>query len=158
MSPFPLLTDADRPRLQQLLEACSDYHLLVNGQEATPDEAKNLLAELPPGRSRDDKRVLDLGDGVLDVVRGYREPGEWYLGLLLFMPGARGKGRGKQVLAELIAWLKAEGATRLRLAVAEQNEAALRFWQREGFMIEKRFPARPMGVRETVLLELVRDL
>jgi ribosomal protein S18 acetylase RimI-like enzyme len=46
----------------------------------------------------------------------------------------------------------------MRLAVAEQNTGGLRFWERHGYRVEKRFPPRDLGARQTVLLELVRAL
>jgi ribosomal protein S18 acetylase RimI-like enzyme len=46
----------------------------------------------------------------------------------------------------------------MRLSVAEQNEGGMRFWTRQGYRVEKRFPPRRMGERDTVLLELKREL
>lgn len=158
------LTDADVPALQALCEACADYHQLVYGQPAGPDEARSLLAELPPGRTLADKFFFGLFTprprlcGALDFIRDFREPGEWYLGLLLLEPQARGHGLGDTVLRAAEAWAQAQGARRIRLACAEQNTGGQRFWERHGYRVEKRFPPRIMGARETVLLELVRAL
>lgn len=148
----------DALKLQSLVEQCADYYTLVEGAPAGPDEAHKLLTELPPGCTPADKFLFDLGDGVLEIVRGYREAGDWWLGLLLLAPSARAKGRGAAAVAELFEWLRPLGAKRVLLAVAEQNEAALRFWQRHGFTVVKRHPARQMAARETVLLELQREL
>ncbi|XXF76073.1 GNAT family N-acetyltransferase [Myxococcaceae bacterium GXIMD 01537] len=158
------LTEADAGALQALCEACEDYHWLVYGQPAGPDEARELLAELPPGRTRADKFLFGLFTprprlcGVLDLVRDVREPGEWYLGLLLLEPGARGQGHGARVVQAAESWARGQGAHRMRLAVAEQNAAGRGFWERQGYREDKRFPPRMLGARETVLLEFVRAL
>lgn len=158
------LTDADAGALQALCEACADYFGLDYGQPAGPDEARSLLAELPPGKGLGDKFFFGLFTprprlcGALDLLRDFREPGEWYLGLLLLEPGARGRGVGETVLRAAEDWVRGQGARRMRLACAEQNTGGRRFWERCGYRVEKRFPPRVMGARETVLLELVRAL
>ncbi|MBK7858796.1 MAG: GNAT family N-acetyltransferase [Archangiaceae bacterium] len=157
------LTGQDLPALQSLVEACGDYYQLVFGAEAGPHEAASLMAELPPGRGTADKFMFGFFErtelnGVVDLVRGYREPNEWYLGLLLLRPPLRGVGRGTQILEEVLPWLRAEGATSVRLAVAQQNTDARRFWERHGFVFDKRFPPRQMTARVTVLDELRRSL
>lgn len=158
------LTEADTGALQALCEACVDYHTLVYGQPAGPDEARTQLTELPPGKTLEDKFFFGLFTprprlcGALDFIRDFREPGEWYLGLLMLEPGARGNGLGEAVLKAAEDWVRGQGGRRIRLAVAEQNTGGLRFWERHGFREDKRFPPRDMGARQTVLLELVHAL
>jgi GNAT superfamily N-acetyltransferase len=152
------LGPGDEAWLQALCEQCADYYELVYGHPAPAGEAATMLTELPPGRSADDKFVFELEGGVIDIVRGYRVAGEWYLGLMLFPPSARSAGRGKRALEALIEWLKTQRARRICLAVAEQNDRALQFWKRHGFKLDRRHPPRVTGARLTVLLELVRDV
>jgi GNAT superfamily N-acetyltransferase len=132
------IDEKDTAAFQALCEACADYHLLIQGEPAGPDEAREQLHLLPPGKTLEDKFVFGLFTprprmcGVLDLARDYREPGEWYLGLLLLEPGARGHGLGAQVLRAAEDWTRSQGARRMRLACAEQNEAGQRFWERQG--------------------------
>ena len=157
------LGEKDEAALQSLVDSCGDYYGLVYGAPAPSGEAQLLLGELPPGKTQADKhmfgffRGLELY-GVLDIVRGYREPLDWYLGLLLLSPWARGGGFGTMIFEELISWVRAEGGKRVRLAVAEQNVRGRRFWDRHGFQLDKRFPPKKLIARETVFLELVRDI
>lgn len=154
----------DAPALQALCEACADYHALVYGAPAGPDEAQSLLAELPPGRTPEDKFLWGLFTprprlcGAVDLIRDVRRPGEWYLGLLLLEPQARGLGHGEAVLRAVEAFARAHGADALRLACAEQNLGGRRFWERQGFREDRWFPPRQLGARETVLIEYVRPL
>lgn len=158
------LDEKDTAALQALCEACADYHILLEGRPARPDEAQHQMAELPPGKTLTDKFFFGLFTprprlcGALDLLRDYREPGEWYLGLLLLEPEARGRGLGERVVRAAEDWVRAQGARRMRLACAEQNEGGRRFWERQGYRVEKRFPPRRMGNKETVLLELRREL
>jgi len=158
------LDEKDTAALQGLCDACADYHVLIEGQPAGPDEALNQLMELPPGKALEDKFFFGLFTprprlcGALDLLRNFREPGEWYLGLLLFEPGVRGQGLGERVLRAAEDWARAQGARRMRLACAEQNEAGRRFWERQGYREDRRFPPRLRGVRATVFVELTREL
>lgn len=49
-------------------------------------------------------------------------------------PGRRGTGVADSLLAAVVAWARAEGAAGLRLAVAEGNQRARRFYERAGFV------------------------
>lgn len=158
------LDEKDTAALQALCDACADYHVLIEGEPAGPDEGRHLLAELPPGKTLEDKFFFGLFTprprlcGALDLLRDCREPGEWYLGLLLFEPAVRGQGLGERVLRAAEHWARTQGAQQMRLACAEQNEAGRRFWERQGYREDRRFPPRLRGARETVFVELTRKL
>ena len=80
------------------------------------------------GLSRDGDLI-----GALDLLRDYPEPDDWYLGLLLIEPRARGAGLGARVFVSLKGWVEAQGGRAIRLAVQDQNQAGARFWIRMGF-------------------------
>lgn len=123
-----------------------------------------MLAELPEGVSHEDKHVVGFFDAterlraVLDLVAHYPSSDGWFVGELLIEPAERGRGSGSQIVEATVRKLQSIGATRVGLAVAEQNVAARRFWERHGFQLEKRWPPRPMGLLQTVLLEMRREL
>ena len=75
---------------------------------------------------------LPVGLVDLDPQRGQREGYGW-LSLLYLRPEYRGKGCGVQALARAILHFRALGRRSLRLVVAEENAAARRFYEREGF-------------------------
>jgi ribosomal protein S18 acetylase RimI-like enzyme len=157
------LDEARAPELQAFYEGCADFVELVTGQPPGPDEAADLLRSLPRGKSHDDKFVIGLFDapghqvGVLDVVRDYPRPGEWYLGLLMFGPGWRNRGLGERVYRRLEEWVRALGGHAVHLVVQEQNPGALRFWKRMGFEVRGMGKQRMKG-RESVFLRMSRDL
>lgn len=158
------LSEADAPRVQGLLNICAEYYGLVYGEPARADEGLNILTELPPGRMASDKTVFGFFGadqqltGVLDGVLHFRTDGEWYLGFLLLAPTARSQGLGTHLLDATFDWLRSLSVRTVRLGCAEQNLAGRRFWERHGFRVEKTFPPRTLGARETVLLEYTRAL
>lgn len=157
------LDEARRDELQAFYEACADYVELITGQPPGPDEAESLLRALPRGKGHDDKFVIGLFDapghmvGVLDVVRDYPQPGEWFLGLLMFGPSWRGRGLGERVYHRLEEWIRACGGTAVHLVVQEQNPGALRFWKRMGFEV-KGMGKQLLKRRENVYLRMTREL
>ena len=155
----PLLPE-QQPLLQALLQRCDDYHQLVYGQPARPDEAEALVRERPPGLREDQKHLWGLFTpegalgGAVDSLSDYPGPGEWYLGLLLLEPSLRGGGRGRAVAQAYETYVRRAGGHVLRLAVAEQNEAGLRFWKRLGFTEEARVGPKLLGARESYFLRM----
>ncbi len=157
------LDESRRVELQAFYEGCADYVELVTGQPPGPNEAAELLASLPRGKTQEDKFVIGLFDapghmvGVLDVVRDYPRPAEWFLGLLMFGPSWRGRGLGERVYRRLEEWVRACGGKAIHLIVQEQNPGALRFWQRMGFVVQG-MGKQQLGVRENVYLRMTREL
>jgi ribosomal protein S18 acetylase RimI-like enzyme len=144
------LDTSDVPRLQTLFAACADYFHMVSGEAMGPEETEKELNELPPGKTLDDKFFLGLQlpdgtlGGILDVVRDYPESGIWYLGLLLLHPTERGHGRGASLHAQLRKHIQQQGGKAIRLGVLDQNDKALRFWERLGYIEIARKPY-PVG-------------
>lgn len=157
------LDEARADELQGFLDRCSEYFELVTGQPPGPREAADLLRALPRGKTRDDKFVLGLFDapghliGVLDVIRDFPRPREWFLGLLMFEPTLRGKKLGDRVFRRLEDWIRAHGGTAIHLVVEEVNPGALRFWQRMGFVVQG-MGKRVLKGRESVFLRMALDL
>jgi ribosomal protein S18 acetylase RimI-like enzyme len=157
------LDDRRAGDLQDFFERCRDYFQLVTGQPPSPTEARELLAAAPKGKTLDDKFAIGLFDapghlvGILDVIRDFPRPREWYLGLLLFEPTLRGQKLGDRVYRRLEEWVRAQGGQAIHLAVEEVNPAALRFWEREGFEV-RGMGKRHLKGRESPFLRMTREL
>ena len=135
---FRLLARTDRDLLQHLLIRCADYLTLVQGQDASPDEADSFLSEVPAGKHSGDKHVFGVFHdsrlvGVLDLIRDYPAPHEWWLGTLLLDPMIRGNGFGQSIYQGTETWLRENGALAVWLCVQAQNTRAERFWVARGF-------------------------
>jgi GNAT superfamily N-acetyltransferase len=157
------LDEAREGELQEFFDRCRDYFELVTGQPPAPTEARELLGAVPKGKARDDKFAIGLFDapghlvGVLDVIRDFPRPREWFLGLLLFEPTLRGHKLGERVYHRLEEWVRAQEGLAIHLVVEEVNPGALRFWERMGFEV-RGMGKRILKGRESPFIRMTREL
>ncbi|MEL7132677.1 MAG: GNAT family N-acetyltransferase [Pseudomonadota bacterium] len=139
----PLTWPADGKRVLNLCIRAKDYILLETG--AAPDIAyvQETMTDAPPNVP--DDQIWCWGhatadgtlNGVATCLKGYYEPDDWYLGLLLLDLTARGAGLGDRLARHVIAQASADHAACLRIAVLDANPRARVFWERLGFLYEK---------------------
>lgn len=146
------------PALQGLHERCHVFLELFYGHPPRPGDAAQLLEELPEGKAPEDKFLFGLYPegvesmvGVLESIRGFPDPGEWFLGVLMIDPAYRNVRLGTRLVEAFERWARAQGATGLRALVQEQNPGALRFWQRQGFTVTGLGQQRAHGREMTVM-------
>lgn len=158
------VSERDAPLLRKLGERCIEHLELHYGSPADPEQmVRELLTDLPPGKTLADKRGMGVFDsagrlvGGIDVIRDFPEPREWYLGLMVLTPEQRGRGTGTRLLGALLQWLRAQGVEYLRLAASEENEAGRRFWTRMGFEPVKQVIAE-FGSKQSVFHVMRRPL
>ncbi|MEV1330567.1 GNAT family N-acetyltransferase [Micromonospora costi] len=82
----------------------------------------NLLADL-------DGRPVGMVSGVPTPTAGTAE-----LISMFLRPDARGRGVGDALVEAVAQWARRSGADRLRLAVVPGNKAAVRLYERQGFV------------------------
>jgi ribosomal protein S18 acetylase RimI-like enzyme len=141
------LTAADRGRLEILCRECTDFFELVEGQPGGTETAAEILGPLPSNVTSGAKSIfgLERGNeliGAVELLAGFPLPNEWYVGLLFLRPDARGAGAGTIVWENLRKRMKTKGAVAARLIVQKQNPEARRFWERQGFAVEKDIVAK----------------
>ena len=140
-SPFPdlrlvPLAPDDAPRLQAVYEATADYFHLVAGGAPPPGAAERALLEAAAIPDRHIMGIVLEKDliGVLDFRLRYPAADTAYLGLLLLVPEARGKGYGSLAMEIWETWLSVQTPiTRVRLGVVGHNRRAIRFWLARGY-------------------------
>lgn len=150
---------ADLDAVQWVLDASTDFAMLVDGSPPPPDEARRLLEAVPPGSDPADKAVMlvrcaGVNLGVVDIVRDWPRPGTWMLGLLVLVPAARGMGIGSRVLRAVDTWAADSGAERIRISVAPVNTRGLAFWRREGFRPVEHARSGPYRLERPILGKL----
>lgn len=135
------LTLSDEAELQRFFEQAPDYFIAVNGEPATPTEAREeLQGDLPPGwscsrlywlgyRDADDQLIA-----VVNIAADLLAAGVWHIGLLLVHTRLHGSGLARRLHAELEAWAVSKGAQWLRLTVVVGNAKAQRFWPKLGYV------------------------
>jgi len=96
--------------------------------------------------------------GVLDAIRDYPTQDDWWLGLLLLDPAQRNQGLGRRIYQSFEHWAGQQGARRIFLGVVEENQKAYLFWQKLGFELIERRPARQFGDLTHVGIILVRNV
>ena len=132
-------SENDVNNLQKILMAAPAYHLLIEGNLPGTGAALESLQELPPGKSIDDKyfygiKTSDNYIGCFDLIRGYPESKIAFIGLLLLIESEQNKSYGVKALQYIKNMAAQWGCTCLRLVVIENNQRALAFWKREGFI------------------------
>ncbi len=98
----------------RLFVAASDYVQMTEGGTPGPAQAAGFFKGAPPGGDLAQSVKVGLFDGaallgIADLAFGYPEPGDAYIGLMLFAPAARGQGLGKALLALLEEEARARG-------------------------------------------------
>ncbi|WP_324187956.1 GNAT family N-acetyltransferase [Pseudomonas pisciculturae] len=135
------LLDRDEVELQQFFERAPEYFIAVNGEPATPNEARDeLLGQLPPGWQC--RRLYWLGYrdahgqlvAVVNIAADLLAVGVWHIGLLLVDSRLQGSGLAQQLHASLETWAAESGAQWLRLTVVIGNAKAERFWPKLGYV------------------------
>lgn len=141
----------------------ADYVRLSEGTEPGPAQVAGYFKGVPKGSDIGQSVKVGLfeGDallGLADMAFGYPEAGDAYIGLLLFIPEARGQGMGKAVLALLEEEARARGSERMLVGVIEANAPARAFWLREGFLPVKKIGPIKVGQRRHMIDRMVKRL
>jgi GNAT superfamily N-acetyltransferase len=136
-------TDADWPRIwpffAQIVAAGETY---AYPEELTPDAARSLWLEEPPGQTV----VAVDGDDVLGSAKmGPNRPARGAhiaTASLMVDPAHGGKGVGRALGSYVVEWARTEGYRGMQFnAVVETNAVAVRLWESLGFEILATVPA-----------------
>ena len=71
---------------------------------------------------------------VLDLICGYPEPDDAYIGWFMVDADLQGRGVGSGIFADVRAAMRAQGYDRLELKCPEPSESARAFWEAQGFV------------------------
>ena len=154
---------SDADAVTDLFRRAADYVLLESGQPPDEGQTHDFFTEAPPGV--DSATTLRLGmfsgDTLLAVsgtAFGFPNPDDAYIGLLLIAPDQRGKRLGQQMLDQIFAAAKDRNATRILIAVLEENTKGHRFWSKMGFTEELRSLPKQIGLKTHVQIRMARPL
>lgn len=111
------LLGCDEAELQQFFEQAPAYFIAVNGEPATPTEAREeLRGQLPAGWHCSRLYWLGYRDAqghlvaVVNIAADLLATGVWHIGLLLVHARWHGSGLAQRLHADLEAWAVAKGA------------------------------------------------
>lgn len=147
----------------RLFLQAADYVRLSEGVEPGPAQVAGFFKGAPPGADSAGSVKVGLFEtdvllGIADMAFGYPEDGDGYIGLMLFVPEARGRGLGSALLALLEEEARARGAERLFVGVIEANVPGRGFWLGAGFLPVKRLGPVRVGTREHMVERMGKSL
>lgn len=132
-------TADNRRSVNTVLQAATDYHLLVEGAPPTSAHVDDFFTSVPDGYTIDElfslgflanEKLIGLGG----VLRHWNAPNKAHIGLMVFDPQWRGFGYGRAAVNHIetlaLTW---PGIDTLRIAVVRTNADALVFWRKVGF-------------------------
>ena len=110
------------------------------GAEPSREQVLNDLTILPPGTDRTAKHYVGFYDkgaliAVMDLIDGYPEPGNAYIGFFMMDGRRQGRGIGSAIIAEAAAYLKDAGMRSIQLGIDKGNPQSTHFWKKNGFHV-----------------------
>lgn len=160
----PVHSTTDDAIVTDLFRRAADYVLLESGLAPDASQTHDFFTGAPPGI--DPKTSLRLGLflqdnhllAIAEVAFGFPNTDDAYIGLLLIDPTHRGKRLGQQLLDHIFNAAKTRQATRILIAVLEENVKGHRFWSKMGFTEETRGPPKQIGLKSHVQIRMARPL
>ena len=134
------ITRSDISDVYDLAKANTKYYSCMN-TEPTPDSLTEVISEVPDGAGETDKFFVGFYDkddkltAVMDLITGYPEKDDAFIGWFMVDAELQGKGIGSQIFADVRAAMKAQNYDKLSLECASCNEEAIDFWSSQGFVI-----------------------
>ena len=132
------ITEADISPVYRLAKSNAKYYEYMK-TVPTRESLTEVISELPEGASRNCKHFVgfynadDVLVAVMDLITGYPESDDAFIGWLMVSGSMQGRGVGSAIFADVRAAMKAAGYDYLSLNVTETNEEAIRFWKGQGF-------------------------
>ena len=134
------ITRSDISDVYDLAKANTKYYSCMN-TEPTPDSLTEVISEVPDGAGETDKFFVGFYDkddkltAVMDLITGYPEKDDAFIGWFMVDAELQGKGIGSQIFADVRAAMKAQNYDKLSLECSSSNEDAVAFWSSQGFVI-----------------------
>jgi len=158
-----LQAEKDGQAVARLFLASAEFVQMTEGVAPGVAQVAGFFKGLPPGGDISQSVKVGLFEGaallgVADMAFGYPEPGDGYIGLMLFAPQVRGQGLGKALLALLEEEARARHAERLYVGVIGANTRGRAFWLREGFVPVRRLGPIKVGAKAHMIDRMVKVL
>ena len=134
------ITRSDISDVYDLAKANTKYYSYMN-TEPSPDSLTEVISEVPDGAGETDKFFVGFYDkddkltAVMDLITGYPEKDDAFIGWFMVDAELQGKGIGSQIFADVRAAMKAQNYDKLSLECASCNGEAIEFWSSQGFGI-----------------------
>ena len=137
------ITEADITKVFSLARSNRRYYRQL-GQRPTMRSLTDIISEVPEGSSPESKHFVGFyGDdgslvAVLDLITGYPEQDDAFIGWFMVNAELQGQGIGSQIIADVRAAMKGLGYDFLSLGVVKENTEAVTFWEKQEFRFSGR--------------------
>ena len=134
------ITEADISAVYRLAKSNRRYYRYL-GRIPTRESLTEIISEVPEGVSRSCKHFVgfynedDVLIAVMDLITGYPEGDDAFVGWLMVDGEMQGRGIGSGIFADVRAAMKAAGFDYMSLSCIKKNEEALKFWNDQGFKV-----------------------
>lgn len=136
------INEEDISAVYRLAKSNSRYYEYLH-TVPTRESLTEVITKLPDGTSPGSKYFVgfynsdDVLVAVMDLITGYPEPDDAFIGWFMVDGRMQGRGIGSDIFADVRAAMKAAGFDYMALAVVKENKEALRFWKGQGFGIKE---------------------
>ena len=136
------IKEEDITAVYRLAKSNSKYYEYLH-TVPTRESLTEVISALPDGTSPGDKYFVgfynadDVLVAVMDLITGYPESDDAFIGWLMVDGEMQGRGIGSGIFADVRAAMKAAGYDYMALAVVKENEEALKFWKEQGFKVKE---------------------
>ena len=131
------LTAADVPEMLRVARSNPLFYQYMRPDPTEENLAADLTA-LPPRRTLADKHFFGWFDGarlvaMMDLIWRHPKPDMAFVGWFILDASVQGRGLGRRLVGDVLAMLKGQGVTEVRLGRIEGNPQSERFWHACGF-------------------------
>ncbi len=132
------ITEEDIQDVYNLCKENRRYYRYLH-ERPSKQNLTEVITKLPDGTGMEDKHFVGFYDGdghlvaLLDLITGYKEPDDAFIGWFIVDAEMQGQGIGSQIFADVRAALSGLGYDKLRLGCIKENVEAENFWKNQGF-------------------------
>ena len=134
------ITEADISDVYALCKSNQKYYEHRN-PAPTVESLTEIISTIPAGAGTEDKHFVGFYDNdrlvsVLDLITGYPEKDDAFIGWFMVDGHLQRQGIGSQIFADIRAAMAGQGYDYLSLSCEKENTEAIAFWQAQGFKSE----------------------
>jgi len=135
------ITPEDISDVYTLCKSNQKYYEYANAAP-TIESLTEIISRIPEGAATQDKHFVGFYDNdrlisVLDLITGYPESNDAFIGWFMVDGHLQRQGIGSQIFADVRAAMESQGFDYLSLYCEKENSEAIAFWQSQGFKVEK---------------------
>jgi len=135
------LTEADITDVVLLMRS-NRRHWRKMGVKPSRSRLTEIISSVPGATGGEDSYFVGFYDddadlvAVLDLICGYPEPDDAFIGWLMVDDAQQGRGVGSAIFADVRASMKAQGYDHLEVRCPKESAPSLAFWQAQGFELD----------------------